>query len=60
MFTLNTCSFQKKYIHNRLYKFKEVKVELSLFSRKCSAKYNFLGIYKTFNITNNTNLNCKM
>ena len=39
--------------------FKEVTVESPLFSTKRSAKYNFLGTYKIFNITNSTNLTAK-
>ena len=35
-------------------------LESSLFWTECSAKYNFLGTYEIFNITNSTNLGGQM
>ena len=32
----------------------------TFFWMKPPARYNFLGVYKTFNITNSTNLDCQM
>ena len=40
---------------------KEVTVfRVGTFLRKCPGKYNFLGIYEIFNITNKANLDCQM
>ena len=40
---------------------KEVTVfRVATFLNEALAKYNFLGIYEIFNITNNANLDCQM
>ena len=40
---------------------KEVTVfRVATFLNEGLAKYNFLGIYEIFNITNNANLDCQM